>query len=209
MKTTVSNPEPVVEHDFSNGIRGSQQQKYALNLAGEFYVAAELNRRGIFASVTYGAAKNADVLAFNQQSRKTAVIEVKTTASANKKWITGQHSIDKSSINSQLFWVLVLVPGIEDADASPRFFVFTSKELVGKVSESHAAYRAKYQEKHGTQFQDSGGIYSLSITEAEAMQAEGQWSKLYDWLAHEQGPAGENEPPVEMADAIIARMQTG
>ena len=151
MKTITPDQEIVLEHDlehdFSNGNRSSQQQKYALNLAGEFYVAAELNRRGIFASVTYGAAKNADVLAFDQQSRKTAVIEVKTTASPNRKWITGQHSIDESSISSQLFWVLVLVPVPEDANGSPRFFVFTSQELVEKVSENHAAYRARYQEK--------------------------------------------------------------
>ncbi len=209
MKTIISDQETAPEYDFSNGIRGSQQQKYALNLAGEFYVAAELNRRGIFASVTYGAAKNADVLAFDQQSRKTAVIEVKTTAGVNRKWITGQHSIDKNSINSQLFWVLVLVPGIEDADTSPRFFVFTSKELVEKVSESHAAYRARYQETHGTQFQDSGGVYSLAISEAESMQVEGQWAKISDWLARKQGPESEYEPPAEMADAIIAKMQAG
>ncbi len=173
--------ETMPEHDFSNGVRGSQRQKYSLNLAGEFYVAAELNRRGIFASVTYGAAKNADVLAFDQQSRQTAVIEVKTTASPNKKWITGQHSIDKNNTDSQLFWVLVLVPD-EDMHTSPRFFVFTSKELVDRVSESHIAYRARYQEKHGTQFQDSGGVYSLTLSEAEAMQGEGQWAKISDWL---------------------------
>lgn len=209
MKTTIPDQEIVLEHDFSNGNRGSQQRKYSLNLAGEFYVAAELNRRGIFASVTYGAAKNADVLAFSQQSRKTAVIEVKTTASANRKWITGQHSINKNSIDPQLFWVLVLVPGIEEADTAPRFFVFTSKELVEKVSENHDTYRARYQEKHGTQFQDSGGVYNLLISEAEAMQAEGQWAKISDWLAREQGPASGNEPPAEVADAIIAKMHVG
>ena len=155
-----------MEYDFSGGIRGSQQQKYSLNLAGEFYVAAELNRRGIFASVTYGAAKNADVLAFDQQSRQTAVIEVKTTAVPNKKWITGRHSIDKNSIDSQSFWVLVLLPNQENTDGSPRFFVFTSQELVEKVSD-----------------QDSKGVYSLSLDDAEAMQAEGQWAKITDWLA--------------------------
>lgn len=184
MKTTTLDQESAPEYDFSSGVRGSQQQKYSLNLAGEFYVAAELNRRGIFASVTYGAAKNADVLAFDQQSRQTAVIEVKTTAGSNKKWLTGRHSIDKNSIDVQLFWVLVLVPGIEDGtDAAPRFFVFTSKELVEKVSENHDAYRMGYQEKHGVPFQDNKGVYSLSLNEAEAMQAEGQWGKIADWLA--------------------------
>lgn len=183
MKPTVPDQEIVLEHDFSNGNRGSQQQKYSLNLAGEFYVAAELNRRGIFASVTYGAAKNADVLAFDHQSRQTAVIEVKTTASPNKKWLTGQHSIDKNSIDAQLFWVLVLVPSIEGAETAPRFFVFTSTELVEKVSENHGAYRTGYQENRGAPFQDSKGVYSLSLNEAEAMQAEGQWGKIADWLA--------------------------
>ena len=175
--------ETAPEYDFSNGVRGSQQQKYSLNLAGEFYVAAELNRRDIFASVTYGAAKNADVLAFDQHSRQTAGIEVKTTARPNKKWITGQHSIDKNSIHAQLFWVLVLVPSWEELDNAPRFFVFTSKELVEKVSENHDAYRARYREKHDTPFQDSAGVYSFSLGEAEAMQAEGQWAKIADWLS--------------------------
>ena len=183
MKTIISDQETVPEYDFSNGVRGSQQQKYSLNLAGEFYIAAELNRRGIFASVTYGAAKNADVLAFDQQSRKTAVIEVKTTAQPNKKWLTGQHSIDKSRIDAQLFWVLVLMPSQQDAHAAPRFFVFTSQELVEKVSENHDAHRGRYQENHSVPFQDSKGVYSLSLEEAETMQAEGQWSKISDWFA--------------------------
>lgn len=188
MNTAFSDPallEPEADHeyDFSSGVHGSQQQKYSLNLAGEFYVAAELNRRGIFASVTYGAAKNADILAFDQQSRQTAVIEVKTTASPNKKWLTGQHSIDKNSIDPQLFWVLVLAPSKEDTLSAPRFFVFTSQELVEKVSAAHAAYSAGYFEEHRVPFQDSKGVYSLSLSDAEAMQAEGQWEKIANWLA--------------------------
>ena len=188
MNTAISDPalvEPEADHeyDFSSGVRGSQQQKYALNLAGEFYVAAELNRRGIFASVTYGAAKNADVLAFDQQSRQTAVIEVKTTASPNKKWLTGLHSIDKNSIDPQLFWVLVLAPAKEETLSSLRFFVFTSQELIEKVSANHAIYSASYLERNGVQFQESRGVYSLLLSEAEAMQAEGQWAKIANWLA--------------------------
>ncbi len=188
MNTAISDPtqlEPEADQelDFSGGVRGSQQQKYALSLAGEFYVAAELNRRGIFASVTYGAAKNADVLAFDQQSRQTAVIEVKTTAIPNKKWLTGLHSIDKNSIDPQLFWVLVLAPGKEDTLSAPRFFVFTSQELVEKVSANHTIYSTAYLERNGVQFQDSRGVYSLLLSEAEAMQAEGQWGKIANWLA--------------------------
>ena len=46
-----------------------QAQKYHLSLAGEFYVAAELQRRGISAAVTYGNAKNADVVAFSMSEK--------------------------------------------------------------------------------------------------------------------------------------------
>ena len=56
-----------------------QAAKYHLSLAGEYYVAAELQRRGIHASVTYGNAKQTDVVAFCEASTRAVVIEVKAT----------------------------------------------------------------------------------------------------------------------------------
>ncbi len=184
--SALSEPEADQEYDFGTGVRGSQQQKHSLNLAGELYVAAELNRRGIFASVTYGAAKNANVLAFDQQSRsrQTAVIEVKTIASPNTKWLTGLHSISKSSIYPHLFWVLVLLPDLESAETNPRYFVFTSQELVDKMYVEHRLYaKRRYQETQGVPMEDNRGYYSFLLADAEAMQAEGQWSKIIDWFA--------------------------
>ena len=40
-----------------------QERKSFLNLAGEFAVASELNRRGVHAAVTYGTSKRADIFA--------------------------------------------------------------------------------------------------------------------------------------------------
>lgn len=57
-----------------------QAQKYHSSLAGEFFVAAELQRQGIAAAVTYGNAKNADVVAFSISGDKAVVIEVKSTS---------------------------------------------------------------------------------------------------------------------------------
>ncbi len=53
--------------------------KVFTNLAGEFLVAAELNRRHILCSVTYGAAKSADVFAFSDDSGRVVRVEVKST----------------------------------------------------------------------------------------------------------------------------------
>ena len=36
-------------------------EPYLLNLAGEYRICSELNKRGVFATVTYGNRKGADV----------------------------------------------------------------------------------------------------------------------------------------------------
>ncbi len=169
------------EYDFNQGVRGSQQQKYFLSLAGEFYVAAELHRRGIYASVTYGAAKNADVLVFDQSTGQTAVVEVKTTASPNQKWLTGAHSLNKESVQPHIFWVLVLLPA-ENTLGSPRYFVMSSEELVQEASARFQQYSQKYQEKHGVSYPPEKGVHGLTLSDVEALQCEDQWSKITNWL---------------------------
>ncbi len=49
--------------------------KYHVNLAGEYRVAAELFKRGLFATITYGNKKGADIYAIGPQ-RRTAIVEV-------------------------------------------------------------------------------------------------------------------------------------
>ena len=68
----------------------AQAEKAFLNLAGEFAVASELNRRRVLSSVTYGAAKSADVFAMNADMTKVVRIEVKTTD--KRKWPIGDRA---------------------------------------------------------------------------------------------------------------------
>ena len=72
-----------------------QAEKYHLSLAGEFYVAAELQRRGISAAVTYSNAKKADVVAFSSGSYAVA-IEVKSTPGPD--WVVGGSVPQPSSL---------------------------------------------------------------------------------------------------------------
>ena len=55
--------------------------KYYLNLASEYRVASELLRRGIFATITYGNKKGADIYALGS-NRSVAIIEVKASNSS-------------------------------------------------------------------------------------------------------------------------------
>jgi hypothetical protein len=52
-------------------------------LAGELFVAAELLKRGLQTSVTFGNAKAIDLLAFNEKTRRTFTIQVKTLRKKN------------------------------------------------------------------------------------------------------------------------------
>jgi hypothetical protein len=107
-----------------------QAQKYHLSLAGEFFVAAELQRRGICAAVTYGNAKSADVVAFSLSGEKAVVIEVKSTSSP--KWVVGG-TIPSASEKP---WVFVYLP-TEPSDCSSiritRYSHPPSRRLLSKV----------------------------------------------------------------------------
>jgi len=160
----------------------SQIDKSFLNMAGEFFVAAELNRRKILSSVTYGASKSADIYAFSFNSKKIIKIEVKTTD--KKKWPIGTKILDKSTWSKDIFWVFVLLPPFlnnatpNDAvrgRSSPRYFILSSLE-VGKLAlKSHKRYSSKYQERHGKPY-DKVGVPNLTILEVSRHEAK--WDKI-------------------------------
>lgn len=81
------------------------EEKHFLNMAGEYGVCAELNKRNIFSSITYGNHKAADIIIFKDD--KIFRIEVKT--STTKKVVTGffQKYDSKDQKPAPDFWVLV------------------------------------------------------------------------------------------------------
>ena len=96
--------------------------KYYLNLAGEYRVAAELLKREIFATITYGNKKGADIYAIGP-NRKTAIVEVK--ASNSSRFVTGlfQRYRDEAQEHRD-FWVLYRWTG--DLE---QYFVLTHDEM--------------------------------------------------------------------------------
>jgi hypothetical protein len=52
-------------------------------LAGELFVAAELLKRGLQTSVTFGNAKSIDLLAYNPKTEKSFTIQVKAVRKRN------------------------------------------------------------------------------------------------------------------------------
>jgi hypothetical protein len=121
-----------------NGSITRQEEKIFLNLAGEFAVASELNRRRILASVTYGALKSADIFAVSRDATRMVRVEVKACQYKYKRWPIGKKGANPTGRSSDLFWVLVLLSlpteGLRTTDSqheegAPRFFVLTLKNF--------------------------------------------------------------------------------
>jgi hypothetical protein len=119
--------------------------KYYLNLAGEYRVCAELLKRGVFATITYGNKKGADILAVGR-SRQAMVIEVK--ASNSCRFVTGFYqkyrSVDQEHPD---FWVLYSVCE-KNGEFEERFFVLTHAEMAeAQAARNHPKKKLSYAER--------------------------------------------------------------
>ena len=127
--------------------------KYHLAMSGEYFVAAQLQRLGVSASVTYGNAKSADIIAFSEGSDRVVVVEVKTTR--NPKWVVG----NRVPSRSEKPWVFVHLP--EKSEEPPRFFVLTQSQLHDILAPSEDAYFKSYKERHGVEYGEKRGVVNI------------------------------------------------
>ena len=132
----------------------TQADKYHLAMSGEYFVAAQLQRLGISASVTYGNAKSADVIAFTGSSDRVVVVEVKTTR--QPQWVVG----GRVPAKSEKRWVFVHLP--ENSEEPPRFFVLTQSQLHAILAPLEAEYFRRYKEKHGVEYGEKPGVVNVS-----------------------------------------------
>ncbi len=142
----------------------SQSEKYHLSMAGEFFVAAQLQRLQVAASVTYGNAKSADVVAFGGISDRAVVIEVKTTG--QPEWVVG----GRVPPPAEKPWVFVYLP--TKSEEAPRFFILTQSQLYEILTPIDAEYARKYKEKHGVEYGDKPGVVNI------AHKFENNWSAI-------------------------------
>lgn len=145
---------------------------YFLNLAGEYRICSELNKRGVFATITYGTRKGADVYAIGEHGRAMR-IEVKT--SQRKQFVTGI-SQKSFSDGSPDFWVLFLLRPMENGGFEERFFVLTHEEACKAQRMRNAIYAEKYVARHGIPPDFSSGVDNLKIEDVE--EFEDQWEKI-------------------------------
>ncbi|HLV47165.1 MAG TPA: hypothetical protein VKY32_09020 [Flavobacterium sp.] len=102
-------------------------QRSSTGLSGEYFVAAELLRRGYSVGITMGNAKAIDILA--EKDGNQFIIQVK--AIFKKKNVGWPMMADK--VNENIFYVFVNLNG--DKMTEPDYFIATGIEAKQKVKQ--------------------------------------------------------------------------
>lgn len=130
-------------------------------VAGEYYVAAELSKRGYLASITLRNTKGVDILCSDQDARKSVGIQVKTSKGKQKSWILNQKCENYFAEN--LFYVFV---GLNDREGHPDFYIVPSKIVAEYAKSNHQNWLSspgkKGQQRNDTsmrKFDDAKGTY--------------------------------------------------
>jgi hypothetical protein len=146
-----------------------------LNLAGEYRVCSELNKRGMFATVTYGHRKSADIYLISDRRRRALRVEVKT--SQGNRFVT---SITQKGLaddpNAPDFWVLVHIQRRAADEFCERFFVLTHREICRIQSARNRRYAQRHRRRHKTAPDFSRGVDNVVL--ADVVQHENAWSKV-------------------------------
>ena len=111
-------------------------------VAGEYFVAAELTRRGYIASITLRNTRGVDILASSKDATRSVAIQVKTNQLGVPEWILNEKAEDipdGKDIAENLFFVFVNLP---PDGAAPTYHVISRGQLAQYVRERHQRWLA-------------------------------------------------------------------
>ena len=104
--------------------------------SGEYFVAAELERRGFTTAVPMSNVQDFDILAINKETFKQFAIQVKTTSYKTKMWTLSAKNEKLEGKN--IFYCFV---SLNENDA-PEYHIVPSRIVAKNIREGHAKWLA-------------------------------------------------------------------
>jgi hypothetical protein len=101
-------------------------------VSGEYFVAAELSRRGFISSVTLKNTKGVDILVTNIKASKMVGIQVKTNYGNRRAWMLNTKAEEFHAEN--LFYVFVNLISVEQI---PEYYVVPSNIVSASIKRGH------------------------------------------------------------------------
>jgi hypothetical protein len=100
-------------------------------VAGEYFVAAELSRRGYVASLTLKNTQGIDVLAASGDASRSVGIQVKTNQDDAREWLLDKKVESQTAPN--IYFVFVAL----GAKSQPRYHVVPSRVVAEYCARTH------------------------------------------------------------------------
>lgn len=97
-------------------------------IAGEYFVAGELSRRGFMASITLRNNDSIDIHASTGEGKRLVAIQVKTNQSGSRSWALGVKSETLQADN--LFYVFV---SLKAENERAEYFIVPSKVVAERI----------------------------------------------------------------------------
>jgi len=119
----------------NNGVMSEKISGILAGVSGEYFVAAELSRRGYISSVTLKNTKGIDILVTNESATKTIGIQVKTNQNDRRAWVLNSKA--EKIYADDLFYVFVNLVGIGHL---PEYYIVPSKVVADSVKMGHKAW---------------------------------------------------------------------
>jgi hypothetical protein len=106
-----------------------------VGVAGEYFVAAELSRRGYIASISMRNTRGIDILATNEKGTHSITIQCKANQDGGSSWILNKKAEDFAPKNH--FYVFVALTASE---LRPRYHVVPASIVADYIKRYHEAY---------------------------------------------------------------------
>ena len=104
-----------------------------VGVTGEYYVAAELSRRGNIASITLRNSRGIDIVASSADASRSITIQVKTNSDGSSNWVLNKKS--EEFYSDSHFYVFVSLP--TSIGSSPSFHVVPSETVAQTITINH------------------------------------------------------------------------
>ena len=122
-----------------------KKNNISIGNCGEYFVAAELERRGFSVAVPMSNTELFDILAFNRETHKQWAIQVKTTTNKKNEWTLSKKNENISDKN--IIYIFVKLNELE----MPQYFVAKSCDVAKQIIENHKEWLetpGKNNQKH-------------------------------------------------------------
>jgi hypothetical protein len=144
----------------SKSLHGETLHSGLSGVAGEYFVAAELSRRGFIASVTLRNARGIDILATRPDSTNIIGIQVKTNQHSQRAWPLNEKV--EGVARPDLFFIFVNLNG----SSEPSYHIVPSAIVAEYCRSDHATWLATpgkggrpHRDNPVRQFKDLDGQY--------------------------------------------------